>query len=336
MPSPSSLAQATPSLKQRAGRVLPARIVNWLDALVFAARRARVRLIRRLFALVGFNIVKVADYYSTLPVLEEIERSRQRWDRPSALTGLDLDVPAMEKRLGDLADRWESEYSAASGDYLENTRRGFGPGYPEFDARTLYYMLREHKPARYLEVGSGLSTYYASLAAQRNRAEGAPLTITCVEPFPFDALRTLPDFTLIEGFVQDTPLSAFDELDAGDVLFIDSSHALKIDSDVAFLFLEVLPRLRPGVLVHIHDVHFPYNTPYPADTWLFGERWPVFWNEAMVVQTFLAFNSAFEVLLSLPLIRHHDEGFVRARFPDYTPVASDPNPPSSLWLRRTA
>lgn len=288
----------------------------------------------RFFGWFGFNIVKRDDYYSTLPVLAEIEKTRARWDRPSSLTGLDIDVAEMRQRLTGLADRWEAEFVEHTGDYLANTRRGFGPGYPQFDARTLYYMLREHKPRRYLEIGSGLSTYYASLAGVRNRDEDSPLQISCVEPYPFEALRTLPDFELIEGFVQDVPLERFESLEAGDVLFIDSSHALKIDSDVAFLFLEALPRVKPGVLVHIHDVHFPYNGPYPADTWLFGERWPVYWNEAMVVQTFLAFNSAFEVLLSVPMIRHTDEAFLSSRFPDYAVLAHDPNPPSSLWMRR--
>ncbi|HWM75228.1 MAG TPA: class I SAM-dependent methyltransferase [Nocardioides sp.] len=324
------------SPKQRVARLLPAPIVGWLDRLVFKARGRRVRLVHRLFGMLGYNVVKRADYYSTLPVMGEIEKTRHRWDRPSSLIGLDSDVPGMQKRLGELADSWEQEFGEVTGDYLANTRRGFGPGYPEFDARTLFYMLREHKPARYLEVGSGLSTYYASLAARRNAEEGSPLKITCIEPFPFDALRTLPDFELVEGFVQDTPLPVFETLEAGDVLFIDSSHALKIDSDVAYLFLEVLPRVKPGVRVHIHDVHFPFNTPFPADTWLFGERWPVYWNEAMVVQTFLAFNASFEVQLSVPMIRHHDEAFLRDRFPAYRPVAEDPNPPSSLWLQRVS
>ena len=332
--SPDGREKQPLSAKQRLSRVLPAFLVEWLDRRVFAARRARVRTVQRLFGALGYNVVKRADYYSTLPVLSEIEQTRARWDRPSSLTGLDIDTPAMQKRLGVLADQWESEFTEVTGDYLANTRMGFGPGYPEFDARTLYYMLREHKPAKYLEVGSGLSTFYASLAARRNADEGSPLEITCIEPYPFDALKSLPDFKLIEGFVQDVPLDVFESLEAGDVLFIDSSHALKIDSDVAFLFLEALPRVRPGVLVHIHDVHFPYNGPFPADTWLFGERWPVYWNEAMVVQTFLAFNTAFEVLLSVPMIRHHEEGALRERFPTYTPLAEDPNPPSSLWLQR--
>ncbi len=322
--------------KQRLARILPAALVRWLDRRVFAVRRRRIRSVHGFFGMLGYNVVKRKDYYSTLPVLGEIEETRARWDRPSALTGVDVDVPDMQKRLDVLADRWEEEFLAETGDYLANTRKGFGPGYPQFDARTLYYMLREHKPARYLEVGSGLSTFYASLAARHNAAEGSPLQITCIEPYPFEALKSLPDFELIEGFVQDVPLDVFESLEAGDVFFIDSSHALKIDSDVAFLFLEALPRVKPGVLVHIHDVHFPYNGPFPADTWLFGERWPVYWNEAMVVQTFLAFNSAFEVLLSVPMIRHEDEASLSDRFPTYTPLAKDPNPPSSLWLQRTS
>jgi hypothetical protein len=297
-------------------------------------RRFRIRAAQRIYGALGYNIVKRADYYSTLPVLAEIESTRERWDRPSELVGIDVDPSALVTRLHRLADTWEAEFAEVTGDYLSNTREGFGPGYPHFDARTLYYMLREHKPRRYLEIGSGLSTYYASLAATRNKADGKPMGITCVEPYPFDRLRSLPDFELVEGFVQDVPLSTFDVLEAGDVLFIDSSHALKIDSDVAFLFMEVVPRVKPGVFVHIHDVHFPYNTPFPADTWLFGERWPVYWQEAMVVQAFLAFNPAFEIQLSTPLVRHHDEQALIGRFDDYTPLANDANPPSSLWLKR--
>ncbi|MCW2755522.1 MAG: hypothetical protein JWQ32_2933 [Marmoricola sp.] len=331
-----TVSAVQPSLKQRVARVVPADVVDSLDRLAFRLRRGRVRLSHWFFGLLGLNIVAKKDYYSTLPVLSEIEATRARWDRPSELAGLQIDVMGLEKNLCALADTWEAEFRAAAPDHAANAARGFGPGYPAFDARTLYYKLREHKPARYLEVGSGLSTYYASLAATKNAEDGSPLQITCIEPYPYDALRTIDGFELIEGFVQDVPVERFEELRAGDVLFIDSSHALKIDSDVAYLFLEVLPRIRPGVFVHIHDVHFPYNAPFPADTWLFGERAPVYWNEAMVVQAFLAFNTAFEVQLSTPMIRHFDESFLVDRFEDYTELSSDPNPPSSLWLQRIA
>jgi len=322
-------------MKNLVRRLFPASFVAFLDGFVFSFRKARIRGAQRVAGLFGYNIVKRADYYSVLPVLAEIESTRERWEKPSALTGVDIDLSVLEKNLGTLADAWEEEFSRVTGDYVGNTQRGFGPGYPQFDARTLYYMLREHKPKRYLEVGSGLSTYYTSLAAQQNAAEGSPLQITCIEPYPFDALRTIDGFELVEGFVQDVPLSRFEELEAGDVLFIDSSHALKIDSDVAFLFMEALPRVKPGVIVHIHDIHFPYNHPFPADYWLFGERWPVYWQEVMVVQAFLAFNESFEVLLSTPMVRHHDEQFLVDRFPNYVPLSQDMNPPSSLWLKRT-
>lgn len=330
------MSSSTPpqTTKQRVAAFVPAAGVEFLDGFVFRLRRRRIRLAQWFFGLFGYNIVKKADYYSVLPVLSEIEATRERWEKPSALTGVDIDVAVLEKNLGTLADSWEEEFCRETGDYIANTRRGFGPGYPQFDARTLYYMLREHKPKRYLEVGSGLSTYYTSLAAKKNAEEGSPLQITCIEPYPFDTLRTIEGFELVEGFVQDVPLERFEELEAGDVLFIDSSHALKIDSDVAFLFMEALPRVKPGVIVHIHDIHFPYNHPFPADYWLFGERWPVYWQEVMLVQAFLAFNDSFEVLLSTPMVRHHDEDFLINRFENYQPLSQDLNPPSSLWLKR--
>jgi predicted O-methyltransferase YrrM len=323
------------SMKQLVRRLFPASLITLLDRMVFGFRKSRIRGAQWFFGLFGFNIVKKKDYYSVLPVLSEIEKTRSRWEKPSALVGVDIDVAVLEKNLGALADSWEAEFAPIAAEYLANTGKGFGPGYPAFDARTLYYMLREHKPKRYLEVGSGLSTYYTSLAGAKNAAEGSPLQITCIEPYPFDALRTIEGFELVEGFVQDVPLERFESLEAGDVLFIDSSHALKIDSDVAFLFMEALPRVKPGVFVHIHDIHFPYNHPFPADFWLFGERWPVYWQEVMIVQSFLQFNDSFEVLLSTPMVRHHDEQFLTDRFADYKPLSADKNPPSSLWLRRT-
>jgi len=322
------------SAKQLATRILPGGIIAWLDRLVFRARRSRFNLLRRIARLLGLDIARHGDYYSVLPDHDELRRNRERWDRPSELAGLSIDVGLLGKRLGGLADRWEGDYRTRTGAWADNQKRGFGPGYPAFDARTLYYVLRDIRPARYLEVGSGLSTYYASVAAAANAEDRATMQITCIEPYPYEALSTIPDIELVQDFVQNVPLTTFEDLEDGDVLFIDSSHTFKVDSDVSYLLLEVLPRLNPGVLVHIHDVPFPYNAPYPADYWMFGERWPVYWNEAMAVQAFLAFNDSFEVQLSTPMLRHHDEAFLTSRFPDYTPVAKDPNPPSSLWLRK--
>jgi len=285
---------------------------------------------------VGLNLVRVKDYYSPLPVNSQIRRTMPRWFRASGLSGISYDIDAMKRTFTDLHRSFSEDFRMNAGGYERNTAAGFGPGFPALDAQTLYYMLRRLKPKRYLEIGSGLSSYYASLAAARNKEEGQPLAITCIEPFPHRALMSIDGITVIEKMAQDVPVSEFEKLEAGDVLFIDSSHALKIDSDVAYLMLEVLPRVARGVVVHIHDVPFPYNVPFPPERWIFGEDWPVYWNEAMVVQAFLAFNTAFEVMLSTPMIRYADKSFLPSLMGADLPPTPDSNPYSSLWLKRVS
>jgi hypothetical protein len=160
------------------------------------------------------------------------------------------------------------------------------------------------------------------------------MQLTCIEPFPHKALASIPRIDLHRCEVQDENILTFTRLAPGDVLFIDSSHMLKIGADVPFLYLEVLPSVQPGVITHIHDVPFPYNFPYPAEFWIFGRTWPMLWNEAMLLQAFLAFNREFEITLSLPLIRFHDEAFLRANIPNYKDITAEPNTFSSIWLRR--
>ncbi len=280
----------------------------------------------------GYNIARASDYYSPLPSVAELARRRERWCKPSPLSGLRYDLEAMKARLAELVERYREEWLALPS-YSEIAALGFGPGYTEIDAMLLYMTLRDLKPARYIEVGSGVSTYYCSLAAKANRAEGRPLEIECIEPYPHAALYRIPDIRVYPKVVQEVDGEIFAALEAGDVLFIDSSHILRLDGDVALLILEVLPMLKAGVNVHIHDIPFPYNIPYPPDLWVFGREWPMFWNEAMVVQAFLCFNPKFEITLSPPLIRHWDEDLLKRSIPGYKGVAEEPNTFSSLWLR---
>ncbi len=119
-------------------------------------------------------------------------------------------------------------------------------------------------------------------------------------------------------------------------MFIDSTHVVRLDGDVPFLILEVLPRLARGVVVHIHDISFPYNIPYPASYWVLSneQAWPMLWTEAMMVQAFLCFNNGFRVLMSVPYLRHVDEPFVQTTLPMYRPLAEDPATFSSLWIEK--
>lgn len=108
--------------------------------------------------------------------------------------------------------------------YAQVQEMGFGPGYTAIDALTLYMMIRHLKPQRYIEVGSGVSTYYCSLAAQRNMDEGHPLQIACIEPYPFEKLSAIPGIRVLPKEVQDADISLFQQLQENDVFFIDSSH----------------------------------------------------------------------------------------------------------------
>lgn len=296
---------------------------------------ARWRLLQDIMDSAGYAITRKSDYYSVLPVQSHLKAKAERWNRPSGLQGLRFDLAEMEAQLTDLLARYLEEFAALP-PYAEMQQAGFGPGYTAVDALTLYVMIRHLKPARYLEVGSGLSTCYCSLAAERNAREGYPLQITCIEPYPFAKLHTIPGIEIIAREVQDIDLARFWELQANDVLFIDSSHVVKIDSDVSFLFLEVLPVINVGVKIHVHDVPFPYNIPYPPQHWVFGQVWPIYWNEAMLLQAFLCFNDKFQIELSTPLIRQFDEAFLRRSIPGYQSVEENPNTFSSLWFARVS
>jgi predicted O-methyltransferase YrrM len=282
----------------------------------------------------GLNVTLAADYYSPLPDLKRLKKNRERWSRPSDLPGLKIDLAEMKDTWTHLVASSLNEFESLPS-YAELMKGSYGEGYTPLDAMTLYFLLRHLRPRKYVEVGAGLSTYYAARAAQRNLAEGQPMAITCIEPFPHARLKSIAGINLIEKDVQEVDRSLFEALDAGDVLFIDSTHALKIDGDVSYLYLEILPRLNKGVIVHIHDIPFPYNTPFPADTWIFKREWPVFWTEAMLLQAFLCHNSEFQIRLSLPYIRFKEEEFLRQSFPGYEQrKGTGPDTFSSIWLER--
>jgi Methyltransferase domain len=299
------------------------------------SKRRVSRILRRTCELAGLNIARARDYYSPLPLESRIRKNVSRWYAPTELLGIDYDLTVFRALTSSLLGKFYPEFAELP-DYTQVIEKGFGPGYTAVDALTLYGMLRERKPGRYLEVGSGVSTYYASLAASKNQGQGHPMRIECIEPYPYKSLYDIPGIVVHREEVQSVGQDFFHRLGEGDVLFIDSSHVLKIDGDVPHLYLNVLPALNPGVLIHVHDIPFPFNVPYPAEKWVLGDEWPMYWNEAMLLQAFLCFNRNFEVVLSLPLLRHFDEGFLREVVPIYQSIREEPNTFSSIWLRKLA
>ena len=190
------------------------------------------------------------------------------------------------------------------------------------DALVTYCMIRHHKPRTIIEVGSGYSSLISGQAAAKN---GAP-ALVCLDPFPLDFLaRGFPGLrTFIQEKAERMDLDFFSQLQSGDILFLDSSHTVKIGSDVNYLFLEVLPRLNPGVIVHVHDIFFPFE--YPRD-WAMDEC--RFWTEQYILQAFLAFNSEFEVLLCNSFLAHYHLEKLKATFPTSPSWGG-----GSFWMRR--
>ncbi len=157
------------------------------------------------------------------------------------------------------------------------------------DARLLHYFLQKNKPKKIIEIGSGNSTL---LTYNTKQMFNLDLEIICIEPYPNDYLKklhTTGKITLIESCLEDIELNIFTTLTENDILFIDSSHVAKLDSDVIFYFTNIFPLLNKGVLIHIHDIFFPYD--YPLE-WLKTGR---FWNEQYFLYVFLQYNSKFKI-----------------------------------------
>jgi predicted O-methyltransferase YrrM len=202
-----------------------------------------------------------------------------------------------------------------------------GGPFPWGDGIALRMMINELMPRRIVEIGSGFST--ACMLDSADHIGLDNLQITCIEPYP-DRLLSLmrakdhDRVKLLQRFVQDVPEDVVDELEPGDILFIDSTHVLKTGSDVHFEFFHLIPRLKPGVVVHFHDVPYPFE--YPPE-WVFEKNYS--WNEAYAVRLFLMFNNAFEVIFWGSLLARSYTDKIRSDYPTFLR-----NPGSSIWLRR--
>jgi len=236
-----------------------------------------------------------------------------------------------KRLLSEIASKFKDEYTAIpQGASTEEFQFYLGNlAFEAVDAELLFGLVRLLKPRRMYEIGSGFSTLLAADALRRNRVDGYPCHFIAIEPYPSAQLEaTLPSgVELWRVPVQEVSLDEFQSLCEDDILFIDSSHVCKIGSDVQFEFLKVLPRVRPGVVVHIHDVFMPVE--YPKQWVLDCRR---FWNEQYLLQTFLSFNAAFEVLWAGHWMHINHPDLLMKAFPSYRAGVW----PGSFWFRRRA
>jgi len=266
------------------------------------------------------------DYYSPIPDLSALPGTV--WQRQSDMAGVAISSLAGMTFI-------ESELQEFIAEMRVPLRDPGEPGvfflnnhaFESVDAELLYGMIRALRPRRVVELGSGYSTLVIDMAAKRNADEGVPTQHVSYDPYPRQHVlgSTASGPTLEQISATDLPLSTFTDLDVGDVLFVDTTHTVKLASDVNFIVLDVLPRLRPGVVVHFHDIFLPWEYP---KVWFSDMGY--FWNEQYLLQAFLAFNAGFQIVIPAQAVAREHPKRLQHVIPSFATGAS----PASMWIMR--
>ncbi len=266
-------------------------------------------------------------FYSPIVDVAELAHRAEAVFNPERSIGqIDLRAEAQLELLAALSPHaarldFPEEPTEAGGFYFLNPYFSYG------DALVLASFLMHLRPKRLMEIGSGFSSALALAVDAQFLDRNTEFTF--IDPFP-ERLYSLLDpaeqarHRIITTPVQDVPLHLFQELDSGDILFIDSTHVSKAGSDVHYEIFEILPSLKSGVYVHFHDIFYPFEYP---PIWFFEENRS--WNEIYLLRAYLTNNNDYEIILF--------NDFLGKKYPEafenYLP-GSTKNPGGSLWLRR--
>lgn len=275
----------------------------------------------------GQDWVPKGHFYSPYPDLKEIRsRDADIFSTQKEIAGIDLREAAQMAWLEKFAEvypelpPYQEKKSAQFRYFYDNENFSYS------DAIILYSMLRVIQPKRLIEVGSGFSSALTLDTDELYLNRSVELTF--IDPYPERVQKLLKaedkkHTRIIAKPVQSLDPAIFQELQDGDILFIDSTHVSKVGSDVNYLYFEVLPRLNKGVYIHIHDIFFPFE--YPS-IWVYEGR---VWNEAYLLRAFLLFNPCFqlEYFQNFMFIKHLD--FFRQHMPLCLKSGGD-----NIWLRK--
>lgn len=246
-------------------------------------------------------------FYSPIVSVEDLkERENEIWNEKKSIEGIKLRTLDQIELINQLS-KYYNEIPFKP--HKQNNIRYFFENeyYSYSDGILLYSMIRYFKPKRIIEIGSGFSS--AVMLDTNELFFDNEISLTFIEPYPqrLFSLITKYDKSKIEVInkkVQSISLDIFKSLKSGDILFVDSSHVVKTDSDVNFILFNILPILKSGVLIHFHDIFYPFE--YPKE-WVFEGR---NWNESYFLKAFLMYNSNFEIrLFSNYLHRYHKDAF---------------------------
>ncbi len=295
--------------------LLPARVLNYFFK-VFEMRP-------ELAAAAGYTVYPKV-FYSPIPYRDELNLAalKARRHLPDVKSNLPQALELIDKLKAHASELQDVPYERTEGCpfWFDNN------SFTDFDAAVLHCVLRHVKPRQYVEVGAGFSSYISSRAISMNRREGSQCDPVYIDPEPRrDMKEMLSCGRLIQKKVQDVPLDMFKSLKEDDILFIDTTHILKLQSDVVYEFLEILPSLAPGVWIHVHDIFTPYD--YPED-WL-NNPIPFACNEQYALEALLSGGERYRVILPLFLLWKERFDDLKRLFP------RGGTRPHSFWLCKT-
>lgn len=295
----------------------------WLLKMV---RRVGVdRLPRCRGALMRVGVFPIADHYYEPQF--DYRVVQQPFSNDRRLPGIDWNEAAQLRRLD--AFRYAGELAGLSRKKADEHTFHLANGtFESGDAEYWYQTIRALKPKRIIEVGSGHSTRIAKLAIDRNRNDDAAYACEhiCIEPYEHPWLERA-GVTLVRKKIEDIGVEFFAALQENDILFIDSSHVIRPQGDVLFEYLELLPTLRNGVIVHVHDIFSPKNY---LQGWL--EKDVRFWNEQYLLEAFLSNNTSWKVIGALNYLRHHHFERLQA----VAPFLTHDREPGSFYIQKIA
>lgn len=271
-------------------------------------------------------------FYSPIPDIDELEK-RNVWEKVSPLSGIDFQIDQqiefltlLGKKFGSECD-WPVKEQKPDQFCLDNTSFSFGC------AASLFSMIRYFQPAKIIEIGSGNSSFVIQEALAKNFREGGIKgNHIVIDPFiNFNVKKFFgKSIRLYEQPVECLDPSFFTQLKQNDILFIDSSHSVKIGSDVNYLILEILPIINSGVIVHFHDINLPFEYQKVYAT---NPQFRMFWTESYLLQAFLSCNNQYEILLAMYyLMKEHTR-----LLPQLFPFSNRELPSrisSSFWIRK--
>lgn len=262
-------------------------------------------------------------YYSPIPNLEDVSSQKETiYDKTRSLKGIDLN----RNKQMELLSHFKEIYPSLFFEKKSNTGRFYYENgfFCETDAIMLYCIMLHFNPKRIIEVGSGFSSAVMLDTKEKN---GSSIDLTFIEPYPERLNSILTDadgkVNLVKEKVQFVPKKVFSALEKNDILFIDSSHVAKSGSDVVHLLFEVIPELKAGTIIHVHDIFFPFEYPY---NWIEGGR---AWNEAHFLRAFLMDNPNYEIMMFNNYIVNEEKEW----FAENMPLCLN-NAGGSIWIRK--